>query len=83
MLATNCLIILRHFNVTRELKAQTIQIAQDIGARQSLLGNTYEDCAGFCHMLGYIEGANVVIHNAPFDLGFLNKEMELLGRPDH
>ena len=32
-------------------------------------------------LLGYIEGANVVIHNAPFDLGFLNKEMELLGRP--
>ncbi len=32
-------------------------------------------------LLDYIKGANVVIHNAPFDLGFLNKEMELLGRP--
>ena len=32
-------------------------------------------------LLNYIEGANVVIHNAPFDLGFLNKEMQLLGRP--
>lgn len=31
-------------------------------------------------LLDYIKGANVVIHNAPFDLGFLNKEMQLLGR---
>ena len=32
-------------------------------------------------LLSYLKGANVVIHNAPFDLGFLNKEMQLLGRP--
>ncbi len=32
-------------------------------------------------LLDYLKGANVVIHNAPFDLGFLNKEMQLLGRP--
>lgn len=32
-------------------------------------------------LLDYVGGANIVIHNAPFDLGFLNKEMELLGRP--
>jgi DNA polymerase III subunit epsilon len=32
-------------------------------------------------LLDYIAGADVVIHNAPFDLGFLNKEMALLGRP--
>ena len=32
-------------------------------------------------LLDYLTGANIVIHNAPFDLGFLNKEMELLGRP--
>ena len=31
--------------------------------------------------LAYIEGAEVIIHNAPFDMGFLNKELELLGRP--
>ncbi len=28
----------------------------------------------------YIEGAEVIIHNAPFDIGFLNKELELQGR---
>jgi len=31
--------------------------------------------------LEYIEGAEIIIHNAPFDIGFLNKELELLGRP--
>ncbi|WP_342128578.1 DNA polymerase III subunit epsilon [Hydrogenophaga sp. OTU3427] len=29
----------------------------------------------------YLQGAELIIHNAPFDIGFLNKEMELLGRP--
>ena len=32
-------------------------------------------------ILAYIEGAEVIIHNAPFDIGFLNKELELLGKP--
>jgi DNA polymerase-3 subunit epsilon len=29
----------------------------------------------------YIRGAEVIIHNAPFDLGFLNHEFKLLGLP--
>ncbi len=29
--------------------------------------------------LEYIEGATLVIHNAPFDLGFLNHELQLMG----
>ncbi len=29
----------------------------------------------------YINGAEVIIHNAPFDLGFLNAEFKLLGLP--
>ena len=32
-------------------------------------------------LLNYLKDANIVIHNAPFDLGFLNREMQLLGRP--
>ncbi len=31
--------------------------------------------------LAYVSGAEIVIHNAPFDLGFLNKELSLAGRP--
>ncbi|MBW5290751.1 MAG: DNA polymerase III epsilon subunit [Candidatus Ruthia sp. Asou_11_S2] len=29
--------------------------------------------------LTYIEGATLIIHNAPFDLGFLNHELKLMG----
>ena len=29
--------------------------------------------------LEYIQGAEIIIHNAPFDIGFLNKELELQG----
>ena len=29
----------------------------------------------------YLEGAELIIHNAPFDMGFLNKEFERAGLP--
>lgn len=32
-------------------------------------------------LLDYLAGAEVIIHNAPFDVGFLNKELELAGKP--
>lgn len=32
-------------------------------------------------ILQYLGGAEIIIHNAAFDLGFLNKELELAGRP--
>jgi DNA polymerase-3 subunit epsilon len=32
-------------------------------------------------LLDYVAGAEIIIHNAPFDVGFLNKELELQGRP--
>jgi DNA polymerase-3 subunit epsilon len=32
-------------------------------------------------LLAYLEDAEVIIHNAAFDVGFLNKELELIGRP--
>jgi DNA polymerase-3 subunit epsilon len=31
-------------------------------------------------LLDYLRGAEVIIHNAAFDVGFLNKELELAGR---
>jgi DNA polymerase III subunit epsilon len=31
-------------------------------------------------LLAFIEGAELIIHNAPFDIGFLNHEIKLLGR---
>ena len=32
-------------------------------------------------LLAYLEGAELIIHNAPFDIGFLNKELERVGKP--
>lgn len=32
-------------------------------------------------LMEYVAGAEIIIHNAAFDIGFLNKELELLGRP--
>jgi DNA polymerase III subunit epsilon len=32
-------------------------------------------------LLDYLQGAELIIHNAPFDISFLNKELSLLGRP--
>ena len=32
-------------------------------------------------LVTYLQGAELIIHNAPFDLSFLNKEMSLLGLP--
>lgn len=32
-------------------------------------------------LLEYLQGAEIIIHNAPFDVSFLNKELELSGRP--
>ncbi len=31
-------------------------------------------------ILDYVQGAEIIIHNAAFDVGFLNKELELVGQ---
>ena len=33
-------------------------------------------------VLRYVEGAEIIIHNAAFDVGFLDKELERLGKPE-
>jgi len=32
-------------------------------------------------ILDFIQGADIIIHNAPFDIGFLDAELALLGKP--
>lgn len=32
-------------------------------------------------LLEYLQDSEIIIHNAAFDVGFLNKELELIGRP--
>lgn len=33
------------------------------------------------HIKDYLQGAELIIHNAPFDMGFLNKEFDRVGMP--
>jgi len=39
----------------------------------------FEAIAG--DLLDYLQDAEILIHNAPFDTGFLNRELALIGRP--
>lgn len=39
----------------------------------------FADIAG--EFLAFIEGAELIIHNAPFDVGFIDHEFRLLGKP--
>ncbi len=32
-------------------------------------------------ILAFVQGAELIIHNAPFDIGFLNRELSLLAKP--
>ena len=59
----------------------------DLGATQ-VHGLTAEDLADkpkFCDIvdefLEFVDGAELLIHNAPFDVAFLNAELTLIGRP--
>lgn len=51
------------------------------GITTEFLGDKPKFEAVVDELLSYLKDANIVIHNAPFDLGFLNREMQLLGRP--
>jgi len=63
------------------------QRAIDLAASQ-VHGLTLEDLADkpcfadiVDELLEFLEGAELLIHNAPFDVGFLDAELALLGRP--
>ena len=72
--------------VTDSEYQQYIQPDRDVGDSKRIHGienkfligkPKFEEIAE--EFLEYIEGATLVIHNAPFDLGFLNHELELMG----
>ncbi|MDD2685859.1 MAG: DNA polymerase III subunit epsilon [Gallionella sp.] len=68
----------RYLNPEREIDAGAVAIH---GLTNERLQN--EPCFadivdGF---LEFIEGAELMAHNAPFDMGFINHELNLLGRP--
>lgn len=68
----------RYLNPEREIEAGAVAVH---GLTYERLQNEakFADIApGF---LEFIEGAELIIHNAPFDMGFLNHELSLLGMP--
>ncbi len=60
-------------------------IEEDAAAVQGLTLDRLRDEPRFAEiapaLLEFIRGAELIIHNAPFDVGFLNKELELAGLP--
>jgi len=62
----------------REIDAGAIEV-HGITNEQLLDKPRFADIAG--EFIDFISGAELVIHNAPFDVGFINHEFSLLGEP--
>ena len=72
----------RHFHVyinpQRSMPEEAFRVhglSEEFLADKPLFSAVVED------FLGFIDDATLVIHNAPFDMGFLNAELEKAGRP--
>lgn len=69
----------QYINPQREIDAGAIEVH---GITNEMLEDKPLFAAIVDDMLDFIRGAELIIHNAPFDLGFLNSELKLLGRSD-
>lgn len=68
----------RYLNPEREIDAGAAAVH---GLTYERLQNEAKFADIAASFLEFIAGAELIIHNAPFDLGFLNSELELLGLP--
>jgi DNA polymerase-3 subunit epsilon len=68
----------RYLNPEREIEAGAVAIH---GLTYERLQNEAKFADIAPSFLEFIEGAELIIHNAPFDIGFLNHELELIGLP--
>ena len=69
----------QYINPEREIEDGALEvhgISREFLRDKPLFAEVAED------LLEFIEGAELIIHNAPFDMGFLDWELSLLGRPD-
>jgi DNA polymerase-3 subunit epsilon len=67
-----------HINPERDIPNQAFEVhglSTEFLRDKPRFGEVVED------MLGFIEGAMLVMHNAAFDFGFLNAELERVKRP--
>jgi DNA polymerase-3 subunit epsilon len=68
----------RYLNPEREIDAGAAAVHGLTYERLQNEAKFADIASGF---LEFIDGAELIIHNAPFDLGFLNNELGLLGLP--
>jgi DNA polymerase-3 subunit epsilon len=72
--------------ITGSIFREFIQPNRTVGESVNVHGITDKELIGMPQFvqisddfLSFIEGATLVIHNAPFDLGFLNNELKIIG----
>jgi len=68
----------RYLNPEREIEAGAVAVH---GLTYERLQNEAKFADIAASFLEFIKDAELIIHNAPFDIGFLNREMELIGMP--
>jgi len=68
----------RYLNPEREIEAGAVAVH---GLTYERLQNEAKFADIATSFMEFIEGAELIIHNAPFDMGFLNNELRLLGLP--
>ncbi|MDH4234807.1 MAG: DNA polymerase III subunit epsilon, partial [Gallionella sp.] len=68
----------RYLNPEREIDAGAVAVH---GLTYERLQNEAKFADIAPSFLEFIEGAELLIHNAPFDMGFINNELDLLGLP--
>ncbi len=68
----------RHVNPERSVPEEAVRIH---GLTDAFLADKPKFAELVDELLEFVKGAEVIIHNASFDLGFLNEELRRLGRP--
>lgn len=68
----------RYLNPEREIDAGAVAVH---GLTYERLQNEPKFADIVSGFLEFIDGAELIIHNAPFDMGFMNHELALLGMP--
>ena len=68
----------RYLNPEREIAEDAVKVH---GLTYERLQNEAKFADIAASFMEFIEGAELIIHNAPFDVGFLNHELALLGLP--
>jgi DNA polymerase-3 subunit epsilon len=68
----------RYLNPEREIDAGAVAVH---GLTYERLQNEPKFADIAASFIEFIDGAELIIHNAPFDMGFLNNELNLLGLP--